>query len=155
MADIPTTGSFNIIIQMPSETGSNTNKTPSPSSPQSIENEKGNPTEGDENAQAKLSTAINTAKTIGTQAVNTAIGNIGLATGNYYAQQQAQRVMSGAQTFVNLAMSLSNPLTLGVTLAGMAISASSEMYQQQRTREIANYEAEQYAKRLGYTRDRR
>ena len=153
--DIPTTGSLDIIIQMPNETGASNNETPSPASPQSIENTTNNPTSGDNNGQAKLSLAINAAKSIGTQAINAAASNIGLSTGNYYAQQKTQRAISAGQSLVGLAMSFSNPYTAIVSIAGMAISAGSEYYQQNKEREIANYQSEQYAKRLGYTRDRR
>jgi hypothetical protein len=155
MSGIPTTGSLEIVIQMPSETGANTNETPSPSSPQTIENVTGNPTEGDKNGQVKLSMALQTAKNIGMQGLNAAVSNIGLATGNYYAQQRAQKTIGGIQSIVGLAMSFTNPYTAIAAVAGMAISAGAEVYQQNREREIANYESAQVAKRLGYTRDRR
>ena len=152
---VPTTGSLEIIIQMPSETGAINNETPSPNAPQYIDDSSGNPTEGDKSGQVKLHMAIDTAKNIGMQGLNAAVSNIGLATGNYYAQQQTQRAISGAQSLVGLAMSFTNPYTAIAAVAGLAISAGSEMYQQNKQREIANYEAAQYAKRLGYTRDRR
>lgn len=153
---IPTTGSLEIIIQMPSETGANTNETPSPSSPQSIENTSGNPTEGDKSGQVKLSMVVHDTVNIGKQAINAMASNIGLATGNYYAQSRVQKTISGAQTAFSLGIALiQNPYLAAVQIAGLAISAGSEMYQQNREREIANYQAEQYAKRLGYTRDRR
>lgn len=152
---IPTSGKMEIVIQMPSETGKSTNDTPSPASPQSIENDNGNPTNPKDNDQFKLSMAVQAAKNIGMQALKAGIGNIGLATGNYYEQQKAERTVNATQSIIALAMSFNNPVTGMVALAGMAISAGSEYYQQTKEREIANYEAEQMAKRLGYTRDRR
>lgn len=152
---IPTSGKMEIVIQMPSETGKSTNDTPSPASPQSIENDNGNPTNPKDNDQFKLSMAVQAAKNLGMQALKTGIGNIGLATGNYYEQQKAERTVNATQSIIALAMSFNNPVTGMVALAGMAISAGSEYYQQTKEREIANYEAEQMAKRLGYTRDRR
>lgn len=152
---IPTSGKMEIVIQMPSETGKNTNDTPSPASPQSIENGNGNPTNPKDNDQFKLSMAVQAAKNLGMQALKTGIGNIGLATGNYYEQQKAERTVNATQSIIALAMSFNNPVTGMVALASMAISAGSEYYQQTKEREIANYEAEQMAKRLGYTRDRR
>ena len=154
MSGIPTSGAVEIVIQMPTDSGKQTG-TESPASPQAFENTAETPEKGDNNSQVKLSLALNTAKNIGMQGLNAAVSNIGLATGNYYAQQQTQRAISGAQSLVGLAMSFTNPYTAIAAVAGLAISAGSEMYQQNKQREIANYEAEQYAKRLGYTRDRR
>lgn len=155
MAGVPTTGSMEIIIQMPSETGESTTETPSPSSPETIENKSKNPSSADDKTQIKWALALNTAKNIGMQGLNAAVSNIGLATGNYYEQQRTQNLISGAQTLVGLAVSFTNPYTAVAAVAGMAISAGAEMYQQRKEREIANYQAEQYAKRLGYTKDRK
>ena len=155
MAGVPTSGSMEIIIQMPGETGESTTETPSPASPQTIENKSKNPSNADDKSQVKLLMALDTAKNIGMQGLNAAVGNIGLATGNYYAQQRTQNVISGAQSMVGLAMSFTNPFTAVAAIAGLAISTGAEIYQQNREREIANYQAEQYAKRLGYTKDRK
>ena len=106
----------------------------------------------DDKSQVKISMAVNGAMNIASQGLNAAVSNIGLATGNYYAQQKAQKAISGVQSIASLAMSFTNPYT---AVAGLAISTGVEMYQQKKEREIQNYQAEQYAKRLGYTRDRR
>ena len=155
MAGVPTTGSMEIIIQMPEETGGSTNEVPSPASPQTIENTSTTPTSADDKSQVKISMAVNGAMNIASQGLNAAVSNIGLATGNYYAQQKAQKAISGVQSIASLAMSFTNPYTAVMAVAGLAISTGVEMYQQNKEREIQNYQAEQYAKRLGYTRDRR
>ena len=63
---------------------------------------------------------------------------------------------SAAQTVVGLANTAStSPVLAGVSIANMAISAHYEMKEQNKTREIENYQATQYAKRLGYTVARR
>jgi hypothetical protein len=100
---------------------------------------------------------MNIAKNLGMQAVNSSISTIGLASGNYYAQSQAQKAVSSATSLASYAaMAMSgNWLMLGVSLASSAISSSTELYAQNKEREISNYSAEQYAKRIGYTRDRR
>lgn len=161
MSEIATTGNFDILIQMPSESGGSAGDTvgggaADPSNPQQEGGLSSNPTqEEDKNKQAKLATAIQSAKSIGTQAVNAAVSNIGLATGNYYAQQQAQSAVSGINTAVSLAMSASNPATLIVSLAGMAISAGSQIYQDYKQRQYDNYVAAQNARRLGFTEARK
>lgn len=155
MSGIPTQGGTKIIIEFAGSEGEKQTSAPSPASPAPVDNQSKDAVDGDKNGQVKLSLAINVAKTVGTQAVNAAVSNIGLATGNYYMQQQAQRTVSGIQSVVGLAMSFTNPVTAITAIAGLGIQAAAETYQQNKEREIANYQAEQYAKRLGYTRDRR
>lgn len=153
---VPTQGETRIIIEFSGEQGANQGEIlPSPASPAPVENTSKNPVEGDRNSQVKLSMALTTAKNIGVQGLNAAVSNIGLATGNYYAQQKAERVISGAQSMVGLAMAFTNPWTAIAAVAGLGIQAASEIYQQKKEREIANYQAEQYAKRLGYTKERK
>lgn len=154
MSGIPTTGTMEIIIQMPEESGSLT-EAPSPASPQNIENKNDNPSVPDDKSQMVLSMAVHGAMNIASQGVNAAISNIGLATGNYYEQQKAQSTISGLQTMGDLAMSFRNPYTAALAIVGLAVSTNTEIYQQKKEREIANYQSEQYAKRIGYTRDRR
>lgn len=161
MSDIPTTGNFDILIQMPSESGGSAGDTvgggtADPSNPQQEGGLSSNPTqEEDKNKQAKLATAIQAAKSVGTQAVNAAVSNIGLATGNYYAQARAQEAISGINMAIGLAMSASNPVTFGVAIAGMAISAGSQIYQEYKQRQHDNYVAAQNARRLGFTEARK
>lgn len=153
---VPTNGKMEIIIEMPSETGKINNENPSPASPQRLEDTSGNPTKGESSKMAVLSVALEHTKTIGMQAINSSVSNIGIATGNYYAQQKAERALNGIMQFAGIAMTaMVNPVLAGVNLACMAISTGAETYRQNKEREIANYQAEQYAKRLGYTRDRK
>jgi hypothetical protein len=56
---------------------------------------------------------------------------------------------------VGLAASFTNIYTAAIALAGLGIQAASEGYKQTRELEIANYQSEQYAKRIGFTVDRR
>lgn len=159
MAGIPTTGETTIVIQMPETAGGDLgaadSATPGPAAPQRENNTSGNPVTGDKNKQAKLATAIQVTKTLAVQAVNSAISTIGVSTGNYYQQRKAEKGMQAVSQIVGLAVSAANPVTFAVTVASMAMSAGAEYYQQKKEREIENYKAEQYAKRLGYTRDRK
>lgn len=154
-------GTFEVIIQMPGQTGGSKGGTvsgnaPSPADPQQEGGLSGNPVQAeDENRQAKLATAIQAAKTIGTQALNAVVSNIGLATGNLYAQQRAQETISAVNATVGLAVAAANPVTFGVALAGMAISAGSQIYQTYKQREYDNYVAAQLARRAGFTENRR
>lgn len=151
---IPTTGEHRIVIEFNNgEGGGENTQTPSPASPQPITPKQENPI--DAKGAVLLSQGINAAKAIGAQGINAAISNIGIATGNYYQQQQAQRAVSGVQQIAGMAMAFTNPFTAVVAVSGAVISTVSEMYQQNKEREIANYSAEQYAKRLGYSKDRR
>jgi hypothetical protein len=153
MAKIPTSGEMRIVIEMPGEVGGDVPKNggDSPANPVDESATSKNPTKGTDRSQVALATAIQATKTIGTQAANAAISCIGLATGNNYAQAQAERTMSAVSSITALAISAANPVTLGITVATMAISVGTEYYKQQKEREIENHKTEQYARRLGYT----
>jgi hypothetical protein len=143
---------------MPENSGDNNTvdgETPNPSSPKQEINTSTNPVKGDNNGQVKMAMAISSAKSLATQGINAAVSTIGLSTGNYYAQRQAERVISGTQTLVGLAMAASNPVTLAVSIAGMAISKGAELWAQNKERELSNFEASQNAVRLGYSNGRR
>ena len=159
MSNIPTQGTMNIVIQMPGETGgSNTagGNSPNPADPQQEGGLSANPVQAeDKNKQTNLATAIQAAKTKGTQALNAAVSNIGLATGNMYAQQRAEAALSAVSTVTGLAVAAVNPVTFGVAVAGMAISAGSQIYKEYKQREYDNYVAAQNARRAGFTENRR
>ena len=159
MSNIPTQGTMNIVIQMPGETGgSNTagGNSPNPADPQQEGGLSANPVQAeDKNKQTKLATAIQAAKTIGTQALNAVVSNIGLATGNMYAQQRAEAALSAVSTVTGLAVAAVNPVTFGVAVAGMAINAGSQIYKEYKQREYDNYVAAQLARRAGFTENRR
>ena len=153
MSSVPTSGELNIVIQMPETAGGDVGspQTPSSTSPQKNTPVPADPTKGDKNSQVLLATAVQTAKTLGTQAVNAAVSTIGISTGNYYAQQKTQTMMGVASTIASLAVAASNPVTLAVAVGGMAISYGTEYYKQTKEREFQNYQSAQMAKRLGYT----
>ena len=159
MSNIPTQGTMNIVIQMPGETGgSNTagGNSPNPADPQQEGGLSANTDQAeDKTNQTKLATAIQAAKTIGTQALNAAVSNIGLATGNMYAQQRAEAALSAVSTVTGLAVAAVNPVTFGVAVAGMAIRAGSQIYKEYKQREYDNYVAAQNARRAGFTENRR
>ncbi|MBS5023276.1 MAG: hypothetical protein KH054_08990 [Firmicutes bacterium] len=158
MSNIPTQGTMNIVIQMSDETSGNTagGNSPNPADPQREGGLSANPVQSeDKNKQVKLATAIQAAKTIGTQALNAAVSNIGIATGNTYLQQQAEATISAASTVIGLAAAAANPVTFGVAVAGMAINAGSQIYKEYKQREYDNYAAAQLARRAGFTENRR
>jgi hypothetical protein len=150
---VQTSGEQTIIIEMPGETGEQT--APDPANPQNENRPPENPASGSTGNAVALSTAIQAAKQVGTQALNAVVSNIGLATGNTYAQQKIQNTIQGVQTVAALAMSATNWVTFAVTAASMAISAGAEAFQQYKQREIENYSAAQVARRLGYSNARR
>lgn len=154
---IPTTGEYNIVINMPSETGEGNAPAPSPASPQQENAPVQNPSGGRGNNNFSALAVTNAAISVGRQAVNTAISNIGLATGDSYKQAQIQRTMSiGAQALAfGGALVSGNYIAAAVMVAGQAISFASESYQLNKQREIENYSAEQYARKIGYTNARK
>jgi hypothetical protein len=88
--------------------------------------------------------------------MNASISNIGLSTGNNYMQSQVERNVQTVQSVVGVGLAFwANPIMGAVALAGTGIQAAAETYKQNKEREIANYQAEQYAKRIGFTGARR
>lgn len=156
MAGIPTTGEQVIVIQMPETEGGDLPKeAPSPATPQDEAKPSKNPVDGGKNEQVKLALALSTAKNIGMQGLNAAVSNMGLATGNYQGQRKVENAIKAGSTIVGMAASFTNIYTAIAAVAGLGIQAASEAYKQQAEREIANYEANAYAKRIGFTVDRR
>ena len=154
---IPTNGQVKIVIQF-GEQSENTadGNSPSPSSPMQEGTPAKKPTEGkeknDKGAAAVGLVAIDTVKTLGMQALNASVSQIGLTTGNYYEQAQMQRSMTAATSMASLAITaMHSPVAAAVALAGMGVSSYFEMKQQTKEREIANYQAAQYARRIGYS----
>lgn len=160
MSEIPTTGELNFIIQMPNETGGSKGKTvggttPSPAAPSTDEAVVSTPDSGNDNTQSNLAVAKTVAFQWGKQSLTAAVNNIGLATGNYYAQRQAQAVLSATTTAVGLAASASNIYTFIAAVGTMAISAGVQAYTDSKQREQENYTAAQNARRLGISEARK
>ena len=156
MANVPTSGEMAIVIQMPESAGGELPKeAPSPGAPQDESKPSTNPKDGTKSGSVKLAVALSAAKTIGMQGLNAAVSNIGLATGDYQGQRRVENAIKTGSTIVGMAASFTNPLTAIVAVAGLGIQAASEAYKQQAEREIANYESNAYAKRIGFTVDRR
>lgn len=161
MAGIPTQGTMTIFIQMPENAGGemgNTvgNETPSPANPKQEGNNSPNPVKGGKDIQGKLALGISLAKGAATQAVNSYVSQIGLMTGDYYKQQQTERGIATVAKVAGYGIALATGNYAAVLLMGISdvTAAVSEERKQKREREIANYQTEQYAKRLGYSKQR-
>lgn len=155
---IPTHGELKIIFLTPNDGGGNDTANGNEPSATNPQHEGGggvanNPKNGTAKGSITMAAAVNSAMTVGKQAVTSGISVIGIATGDYYAQARAQQTAQAITSVATLGVTFAsgNPLLITTAIAGMAISTVTELYQQKREREIANYEAEQYAKRIGYT----
>ena len=162
MASVPTQGTTTIVIQMSENAGGETgdtinNETPSPSNPKQEGNNSTNPVKGGSNIQAKLAVGLSLAKGAATQAVNSYVSQIGLMTGDYYGQQQVEQGLSAISKGAGygIAIGTQNYVAAAAMLISDVTSSVFELRKQRREREIANYEAEQYAKRIGYSEGRR
>ncbi len=158
MSRVPTTGETRIVIQMPEGTDGDGSggESVSPANPQKESNTSKNPAKGDKKSQFKAAAMVQVATSLGTQVVNSAVSNIGLATGNYYLQSRVERGIQATTQMIQLGVSFAtNPLAGLATLGGMAVTSYFEQKRQTQEREIANYEAAQYAKKIGYTRGRK
>lgn len=156
MSSTPTTGELNIVIQMPETSGGELpEEAPSPSSPAKEGNTSKDPVKGDKKGQLQLAAAVGVAKNLAMQGLNAAVSNIGLATGNYYAQAKVETAMQAGSTIIGLAASFSNVYTAIAAVGGLAIQTGAQVYQDLKGQRYANYDAQQYAKRLGYTVGRR
>ena len=154
-----TSGQYDIIIQMPSDTGDETvGGTPAQPREEAKPVQK-DPVRGGGSGGGSVTSAavMHLALNVGKQAVSTAIGNIGLATGNSFKQRRAQTSLTlGAKAIgYGAAIFTGNFIALAAMAAGDAINIASENYRINKEREIANYQAEQYARRIGYTNARK
>lgn len=150
---VPTTGELNINILFNGEGGEPTTEQQAgnPSAPENV----GQPNESEPtssgNGSLTLSAGVNVAISLGKQAVNAAVSNIGLATGNNYAQSRIQGAISAISTVAALAASASNPLTFAATAGALLISGVSQVYQNYKERQWENRRAEQYAILYGFS----
>ena len=158
MASIPTQGTMTIVVQMPETAGGETgntinNETPSPSNPKQEGNKSSNPVKGGSDIQGKMALGVSLAKGAATQAVNSYVSQIGLMTGDYIEQHKIERGISIASKIGGYGMALATQNYAAVLAMGISDVTTSvfELRKQRREREIANYQAEQYAKRLGYS----
>lgn len=150
-----TTGQFDIVIQMPDSTQAKPNSGTPAQPMQENEPVQEDPVRGESGGKSKTvsSVAAGVALNAGKQAAVAAISNIGLATGNTFAQRRIEKVVSTVSK--GIAIATGNWATAAAMLASDAIGFVSEMYQANKNREIENYATEQYARKLGYTNGRR
>lgn len=154
-----TTGQFDIVIQMPDSTQAKPNAGTPAQPMQENEPVQEDPVRGEGGGknQTVAAVAAGVALNAGKQAVSAAISNIGLATGNTLAQRRIEKGIATASKVVGygVAIATGNYAAAAAMLASDAIGFVSEMYQEDKNRQIANYTAEQYAIKLGYTNARR
>ena len=162
MAGIPTQGTMTIVIEMPESTGGETgntinNETPSPSNPKQEGNKSANPVKGGSDIQAKIALGVSLAKGAATQAVNAYVSQIGLMTGDYYGQKRIEQGLSTVSKAAGygIAIGTQNYVAAAAMLISDVTSSVFELRAQRREREIANYQAQQYAKRIGYSEGRK
>ncbi len=162
MAGVPTQGLMTIVIQMPESAGGETgdtvgNETPSPANPKQEGNNSANPVKGGKGIQKKLAVGYSLAKGAATQAVNSYVSQIGLTTGDYNKQQRVEDGMAAVSKIAayGIALGTGHYEAAAAMLISDITSSVFEIRKQKREREIANYQAEQYAKRIGYSVGRR
>lgn len=157
-----TSGTFDIVIQMPSDTEGTANAGTPAQPMQDGKPVQEDPVRGDKNKKdggggATAVALTHVAMNAGKQAVNAAIGNIGLASGNYYMQKKVERGTAIATKAIayGAALATGNVIAGVAMLAGDAINYANESFRMNKEREIADYQSAQYARKLGYTNARR
>lgn len=157
MAAVPTNGTveFNILFngsdgQNPA-TGSENGG--DPSAPENLGKPNVSDPTSSNSGTVSASAGVHVAMNLGKQAVDSAVSNIGLATGNNYAQNQVQNVMSAVSTTAGLAMSFSNPFTAIAAVASLMITSLSSGWAKTEQRRWQNLEAQSYARLYGFTSD--
>lgn len=152
---VPTSGEYNIVIDMPEETGQN--DVPDPSAPQQENAPPTDPARGNGAQSAVMAGVVQVVTSAGKQALSSAVSNIGLATGNEQLQKSVQNAISVGTTVASVAgmVATQNYVAAIITAVSATISTVTEVWQYEKQREIANVEAGQYARKLGYTNARR
>lgn len=100
-----------------------------------------------------LSAAVNVAMSLGKQAVGAAVSNIGLATGNNYAQDRISKFVSAIGMAGGLLAASSNPITFITSVGSLLISGLSQSYRTETERMWENRRARQYAILYGFASD--
>lgn len=152
---VPTSGEYNIVIDMPEETGQN--DVPDPSAPQQENAPPTDPARGNGAQSAVMAGVVQVVTSAGKQALSSAVSNIGLATGNEQLQKSVQNAISVGTTVASVAgmVATQNYVAAIITAVSATISTVTEVWQYEKQREIANAETAQYARKLGYTNARR
>ena len=144
---------FNIIFDGKSGASSDGGGTGNPSSPVNVGQPNAeNPSQSGSNTVA-VSAGVNVAMSLGKQAVNAAVSNIGLATGNNYAQEKTQSILSAIGTGAGLIASFSNPYTAVAAVGALIISTASQVYAREKQRMWDNRQAQQNAIIYGFSGD--
>ena len=154
MAAIPTNGSvnFNILFngsdgQSPAAGNENGGD---PSAPENVGKPNADDPTSSNNGTVSVSAGVHVAMNLGKQAVDSVVANIGLATGNNYAQSRVQGLMSGIATGAGLLAAASNPLTLIASVGSLLISGISTIWSRAEERRWQNLEAQNYARLYGF-----
>lgn len=148
---ISTSGEINFNIIFNGEGGNTSSGGGNPSAPENIGQPKAeNPTQSGSNTVA-VSAGVNVAMSLGKQAVDAAVSNIGLATGNNYAQERAQSMISAIGTGAGLIASFNNPATAVAAVGALMISTASQVYAREKNRMWENRRAEQNALIYGFS----
>ena len=156
-----TTGQFDIVIQMPASTETKA-ASGTPAQPmQENQPVQEDPVRGDngggKNSSAAATAAVHVALNAGKQAAMAAISNIGLATGNSVTQMRIENTISAVSKVAGFATAIATKnyaAAISMVLSD-TIGFVSEMYQEDKNKQIENYSAAQYARKLGYTNGRR
>ena len=153
MASVPTSGVVNFNINFSGGEGGASNapdNNGNPSAPVNIgkPNEE-NPTQSSGNSLLQ-SAGVNVALSLGKQAANAVISNIGIATGNNYAQNRISNFVSAAGTAAGLFAAASNPATFVAAVGALVISGVSQSYRDYRERVWENRRAQQNAILYGF-----
>ena len=144
---------FNIIFDGESGVAPDGGNGGNPSAPANIGQPNAeNPTKTGSNTVA-VAAGVNVAMSLGKQAVDAAISNIGLATGNNYAQERAQSIVSAIGTSAGLIASFSNPYTAVAAVGALIISTASQVYAREKQRMWDNRQAAQNAIIYGFSSD--
>lgn len=157
MAAVPTNGTveFNILFngsdgQNPA-TGSENGG--DPSAPENLGKPNASDPTSSNSGTVSASAGVHVAMNLGKQAVDSAVSNIGLATGNNYAQNQVQNAIAGISTGVGLMASFTNPFTAIAAVGSLLISGISSAWANTEQRRWQNLEAQSYARLYGFTSD--
>lgn len=146
-------GEININILFPNGEGGNVStnsENGNPAAPVNVGQPNADNPAASGSKSVSVAAGVNVAMSLGKQAMGAVVSNIGLATGNNYAQARVQGIISGVGTMAGLAMAASNPVTLAASIGALAISAGTQIWQEVQNRKWDNRRAEQCAVMYGF-----
>lgn len=154
MADVPTNGevNFNIVFKgLDGDMPTNDNESEgNPAAPSNVGKPSASNSTSSNSKNVALAAGVNVALNMSKQAVNAAVSNISIATGDSLTQERIQNGINIAGTTAGLIASCSNIYTAIAAVGALTISSIVKLWQEAEKNKWENKDAANKAKIYGF-----